>query len=169
MHAMQASLRQHSGIAASSRWQCRPRFAFAVSLQRFNLRHTSLVSASQLHRSVFTLAIQQWHRCNFTLAIQASYAYLCGKEPAGATMSHAEASRVLQHALKAAFPLADSSRWSMHSLRIGAATALMTARASMELIQALCRWRSPKKSQHLRTTWRPRLRHMARKGASRAC
>ena len=62
----------------------------------------------------------------------------------GATMTHAEASRVLQHALKAAFPLADSSRWSMHSLRIGAATALMKAGASMELIQALCRWRSPK-------------------------
>ena len=62
----------------------------------------------------------------------------------GVTMGHAEASHVLQHALKAAFPLADSSRWSMHSLRIGAATALMKAGASMELIQALCRWRSPK-------------------------
>ena len=62
----------------------------------------------------------------------------------GVAMGHAEASHVLQHALKAAFPLADSSRWSMHSLRIGAATALMKAGASMELIQALCRWRSPK-------------------------
>ena len=62
----------------------------------------------------------------------------------GTTMGHSEASRVLQHTLKAAFPLEDSSRWSMHSLRIGAATALLKAGASMEMIQALCRWRSPK-------------------------
>ena len=55
----------------------------------------------------------------------------------GATMGHSEASRVLQHTLKAAFPLEDSSRWSMHSLRIGAATALLKAGASMEMIQAL--------------------------------
>ena len=62
----------------------------------------------------------------------------------GTTMGHSEASRVLQYALKAAFPFEDSARWSMHSLRIGAATALLKAGASMEMIQALCRWRSPK-------------------------
>jgi len=38
----------------------------------------------------------------------------------------------------------DSSRWSLHSLRIGAACALLASGASPALIQALCRWRSTK-------------------------
>jgi len=65
-------------------------------------------------------------------------------DPAGATFTQSEVDRLLQHVLKAAFPAEDPTRWSMHSLRIGAATALLKARASTELIQALCRWRSPK-------------------------
>ena len=37
----------------------------------------------------------------------------------------------------------DTSRWSLHSLRIGCASALLAAGAKPDLIQALCRWRSP--------------------------
>ena len=62
----------------------------------------------------------------------------------GTPLYHREADRILAHLLKVTFPEEDSSRWSFHSLRIGAACALLKANASMELIQALCRWRSPK-------------------------
>ena len=44
--AMQASLRLRSGIAASSCWQCRHRYGFAVSLQRLHARNAGLASAS---------------------------------------------------------------------------------------------------------------------------
>jgi hypothetical protein len=62
----------------------------------------------------------------------------------GSPFRQADADRLLSHALKAAFPSENSSRWSMHSLRIGAACALLKANASYELIQAMCRWRSVK-------------------------
>jgi hypothetical protein len=62
----------------------------------------------------------------------------------GAPLRHREADLVLRHLLMAAFPRADVSRWSMHSLRIGAASALLAAGASPALIQAICRWRSAK-------------------------
>jgi hypothetical protein len=62
----------------------------------------------------------------------------------GTRFLQGDADRLLSHMLKAAFPLEDSTRWSMHSLRIGAACALLKANASYELIQALCRWRSTK-------------------------
>ena len=77
------------------------------------------------------------------LGRRASTALFC-LDAAGTTFSQDEISRLLQHALKVAFPSEDSTRWSMHSLRIGAATALLKAGASMQMIQALCRWRSPK-------------------------
>jgi hypothetical protein len=60
----------------------------------------------------------------------------------GETLSQSEASRLLEHLLKKAFPGEVASRWSLHSLRIGQACALLKANASMELIQAMCRWRS---------------------------
>ena len=44
----------------------------------------------------------------------------------------------MHHTLKAAFLFEDSARWSMQSLRVGAANALLKAGASMEMIQALC-------------------------------
>ena len=52
--AMQASLRLRSGIAASSRWQCRPRIGFAVASQRLHAGNAGLASASQWHGSAFT-------------------------------------------------------------------------------------------------------------------
>jgi len=75
---MQASLRLRSGIEVSSRWQCKPRFGFAVASQwlrsvftptmqaslgfavasqRLHAGNASLASASQSHRSVFTLLL----------------------------------------------------------------------------------------------------------------
>jgi hypothetical protein len=110
---MQASLRLRSGITVFLRWQCRPRYGYAVASQRLHAGNAGLASASQWHRSVFTLAMQgslrlrsgmvvpsrqqrwprygyavasqclhagnaglasasQWHRSVFTLAMQAS-------------------------------------------------------------------------------------------------
>jgi len=65
-------------------------------------------------------------------------------DAAGTPLRHAQANRMF-HAMAAA-ALGDeiSKRYSLHSLRIGAATALLAAGASGELIQAMCRWRSPK-------------------------
>ena len=61
----------------------------------------------------------------------------------GEPMSQAEATRILSYLLTVAFPNKSATRWSLHSLRIGQACALLKANASMELIQAMCRWRSP--------------------------
>ena len=63
---------------------------------------------------------------------------------AGEAIRHGEADAVFRDLVAAAFPAADPSRWSLHSLRIGAACALLAARASHALIQAVCRWRSTK-------------------------
>ena len=63
---------------------------------------------------------------------------------AGDAIRHGEADAVFRDLIAAAFPAADPSRWSLHSLRIGAACALLAARASHALIQAVCRWRSTK-------------------------
>ena len=63
---------------------------------------------------------------------------------AGAAIRHSEADVVFRDLVVAAFPTADPSRWSLHSLRIGAACALLAARASHAQIQAVCRWRSTK-------------------------
>jgi len=77
----QALLRQRSGIAASSRWQCRLRFGFAVALKCLHAGNASLASASQWHRSGFVVSLRQqcrrrsasqWHRSVFTLSMQAS-------------------------------------------------------------------------------------------------
>ena len=62
----------------------------------------------------------------------------------GPPLRHGEADRTLRGLLSAAFPRADVKRWSLHSLRIGAASALLAAGVSPALIQALCRWRSTK-------------------------
>ena len=64
--------------------------------------------------------------------------------PDGEPLRHGEADKTLRLLLQAAFPEADASRWSLHSLRIGAACALLAAKASPALIQAICRWRSTK-------------------------
>jgi hypothetical protein len=84
----------------------------------------------------------------------------------GTPLYHREADRILAHLLKVTFPEEDSSRWSFHSLRIGAACALLKANASMELIQALCRWRSPKKRWHLCALGPRRLRPLDSSGAA---
>jgi hypothetical protein len=63
---------------------------------------------------------------------------------AAEAIRHGEADAVFRDLVAAAFPAADPSRWSLHSLRIGAACALLAARASHALIQAVCRWRSTK-------------------------
>jgi hypothetical protein len=62
----------------------------------------------------------------------------------GFPLQHCEADRVFRELLSATFPRANVSRWSLHSLRIGAASALLAAGASPALIQAICRWRSTK-------------------------
>jgi hypothetical protein len=63
---------------------------------------------------------------------------------AGDAIRHGEADATFRDLIAAAFTSADPSRWSLHSLRIGAACALLAARASHALIQAVCRWRSTK-------------------------
>jgi len=63
--------------------------------------------------------------------------------PDGVPLRHRAADSTLAFLLKAAMPGEDPSKWSMHSLRIGAATALLAAGASTDLIMAMCRWRSP--------------------------
>ena len=63
---------------------------------------------------------------------------------AGDAIRHGDADATFRSLVAAAFPAADPSRWSLHSLRIGAACALLAAQASHALIQAVCRWRSTK-------------------------
>jgi len=59
LHAGNSSLARHrSGIAASSRCHCRPRFGFAMASQRLHAGYAGLATASQWHRSIFTLAMQ---------------------------------------------------------------------------------------------------------------
>jgi len=67
--------------------------------------------------------------------------FCCDK--AGSPLLHSQASRVFKAMASAALGESVAERYSLHSLRIGAATALLAAGASGELIQALCRWRSP--------------------------
>jgi hypothetical protein len=62
---------------------------------------------------------------------------------AGSPLQHSEADEIFKALLRHAFPRMDTSRWSLHSLRIGCASALLAAGAKPDLIQALCRWRSP--------------------------
>ena len=61
----------------------------------------------------------------------------------GGAFRQSVADSTLAMLLKAAMPGEDVTRWSMHSLRIGCACALMVAGASTDQIMALCRWRSP--------------------------
>ena len=65
-------------------------------------------------------------------------------DAAGTPLRHAQANRTFQAMAVLALGEERAKRYSLHSLRIGAATALLAAGASGELIQALCRWRSPK-------------------------
>ena len=62
--------------------------------------------------------------------------------PQGEPVRHRVADSTLRYLLTAALPGEDVSRWSMHSLRIGAASALLAAGASTDQIMAMCRWRS---------------------------
>jgi len=64
-------------------------------------------------------------------------------DAAGAPLHHSEADEIFKTLIRQAFPGIDISRWSLHSLRIGCASALLAAGARPDLIQALCRWRSP--------------------------
>jgi hypothetical protein len=60
----------------------------------------------------------------------------------GDPVRHRVADSTLRFFLNAALPGEDTTRWSMHSLRIGAASALLAAGASTDQIMAMCRWRS---------------------------
>lgn len=60
----------------------------------------------------------------------------------GEPLRHRLADVTFRALITAAFPGADVTKWSLHSLRIGCACALLAAHASMDLIQAVCRWRS---------------------------
>lgn len=62
--------------------------------------------------------------------------------PQGDPVRHRVADSTLRHLLMAALPGEDITKWSMHSLRIGAASALLAAGASTDQIMAMCRWRS---------------------------
>ena len=62
----------------------------------------------------------------------------------GTPLKHSQANRLFSSMASAALGDRAAARYSLHSLRIGAATALLAAGASGELIQAMCRWRSPK-------------------------
>jgi hypothetical protein len=63
-------------------------------------------------------------------------------DSSGTPLRHGVADSTLSYLLKAALPGEDTSKWSMHSLRIGAASALLAAGASSDQIMAMCRWRS---------------------------
>ena len=65
-------------------------------------------------------------------------------DPGGRPLRHGLLDAVFRDLIIAAFPNVDPSRWSVHSLRIGAACALLAAKAPHALIQAVCRWRSAK-------------------------
>jgi len=59
LHAGNSNLARHrSSIATSSRCHCRPRFGFAMASQRLHAGYAGLATASQWHRSIFTLAMQ---------------------------------------------------------------------------------------------------------------
>jgi hypothetical protein len=60
----------------------------------------------------------------------------------GDPVRHRVADSTLRFFLNAALPGEDTTRWSMHSLRIGAASALLAAGASTDQIMAMCRWPS---------------------------
>ena len=53
------------------------------------------------------------------------------------------ADRLLKHLLHQIMSKSEASRYSWHSFRIGLACALLAKGARPELIQALCRWKSP--------------------------
>jgi hypothetical protein len=80
----QTSLRLRSGITASSRWQCRPRFGFGVASQRLHAGNAGLASASQWRHSVFTLAIQASHRLRRGIAVSSR----CQCKPLSASLWH---------------------------------------------------------------------------------
>ena len=77
------------------------------------------------------------------LAARSTSALFCGNS-AMVPLRHGEVDRVLHALLLAVFPGQECSRWSIHSLRIGAACALLASGASTALIQAIGRWRSTK-------------------------
>jgi len=77
------------------------------------------------------------------IADRSTTALFCGQAKS-IPLRHAEVDRILHSLLLAAFPGDDCTRWSVHSLRIGAACALLASGASTSLIQAIGRWRSTK-------------------------
>ena len=58
----------------------------------------------------------------------------------GVPLTQAVATRVFTGLPKAAIPDEDHTRCSLQSLRIGLTRTLLKAGASMDLIQAMCRW-----------------------------
>ena len=60
----------------------------------------------------------------------------------GEPVRHRAADSSLRNLLNAALPGQRTTQWSMHSLRIGAASALLAAGATPDQIMAMCRWRS---------------------------
>jgi hypothetical protein len=112
--SMQASLRLRRGITASSRWQCKPRFGFAVASQRLHAVNASLALASQWHRSVFTLSMQASLRLRGGIA--ASSRCRCSL-----CFGFVVASQRL-HAGNAGFALA--SQWHFSVLKLNAGLAL---------------------------------------------
>ena len=78
-----------------------------------------------------------------SIADRSTTALFCGQAKS-TPLKHGEVDRILHSLLLAAFPGEDCTRWSVHSLRIGAACALLASGASTSLIQAIGRWRSTK-------------------------
>ena len=77
------------------------------------------------------------------ITMRATTALFCGSSTS-IPLRHSEVDKVFHLLLLAAFPGEDCTRWSVHSLRIGAACALLASGASTALIQAIGRWRSTK-------------------------
>jgi hypothetical protein len=137
-HARQASLRHRRGVAASSRWQFRLRFDFAVVFQRVYARDADLASASQWPRSVSTLAMQA--------SLQQRRAYSCWQcEP---RFGFAVASQRL-HAVNEGFALASQWHCSVFMLAMLASLRLRSCIAASSRCQCRLRFGFAVASQRL--------------------
>jgi len=134
--AMQASLRLRSGIAAYSRWQCRSRFGFAVASQHLHAFNAGLATATQWHRSVFTLAMQASLRLRngFAMASQCLHAGYPGL--ASALQLHRS---VFMLAMRASLGIAEASQ-RLHAVNVSFASASQWCFSVFTLaMHALCR------------------------------
>jgi len=134
--AMQVSLRFCCGIAASSRLQRRPCYGNAVASQHLHAFNAGLATATQWHRSVFTLAMQASLRLRngFAMASQCLHAGYPGL--ASALQLHRS---VFMLAMRASLGIAEASQ-RLHAVNVSFASASQWCFSVFTLaMHALCR------------------------------